>query len=191
MKRAAVLVSIVAGAQDKAQQMTPEQKAAMEAWAKASTPGEPHRKLAEGVGTWDAKVTSWERPGAPPNVSMGTCTEEAVLGGRFLRQNFHGAMMGQPFNGIGYTGYDNVKQKYVSTWMDDMGTMVMVSYGTMAPDGTLTMWSDVDDPITGKSAKMREVMRFPDKDHQLFEMFGPDPSGKEFKMLEIAYTRKK
>jgi hypothetical protein len=30
-----------------------------------------------------------------------------------------------------------------------------------------------------------------DNDHHTFEMWGPDPTGKVFKMMEIQYTRKK
>ena len=37
-------------------EMTPEQKAEMEAYMKAETPGEPHRHLAESVGTYDVKI---------------------------------------------------------------------------------------------------------------------------------------
>jgi hypothetical protein len=50
------------------QKMSPEQKAAMDAWMKYMTPGEPHKKLDAMIGTWDAKVTSWMAPGAPPQV---------------------------------------------------------------------------------------------------------------------------
>ena len=31
-------------------------------------------------------------------------------------------MKGSPFTGIGFAGYDNHTQKYLSTWMDSMGT---------------------------------------------------------------------
>lgn len=188
----ATVFAVVGTGQDKgSQKMTPEQQAAMEAWMRAATPGEPHRRLAEGVGTWDCRMTSWEEPGGAPNVSQGTSINDLVLGGRFLRQTFRGTAMGQPFNGLGYTGFDNVKKRYVSTWMDDMGTAIMVSYGTMGSDGSLTMTSEVADPVTGKPTKMREILRFPDKDHQVFEMYAPDRSGKEFKMMEILYSRSK
>ena len=58
-----------------------------------------------------------------------------ALGGRFLEERVQSSFMGQPFSGIGYTGYDNVKKKYVSTWMDNMGTMIMVMEGTPDPAG--------------------------------------------------------
>ena len=30
-----------------------------------------------------------------------------------------------------------------------------------------------------------------DNDHHMMEMWGPDPTGKNYKMMEITYTRKK
>ena len=60
-------------AQDKKPDMTPEQQAEMEAYMKAGSPGEPHKALAEGVGTYDTKVKMWQsrapprrRPAPPP-----------------------------------------------------------------------------------------------------------------------------
>jgi hypothetical protein len=41
-----------------------------------------------------------------------------VLGGRFVEQRYAGNFMGQPFSGLGYTGYDNYRKKYIGSWMD-------------------------------------------------------------------------
>lgn len=43
-----------------------------------------------------------------------------VLDGRFPYQEFNGQMMGQPYNGIGMDGYDNITKKYVTAWFDTM-----------------------------------------------------------------------
>src|SRR6187402_683406 len=47
-------------------------KAEMEAWQKNATPSEGHQKLAGMAGTWDAEVTAWPDPAAPPMTSSGT-----------------------------------------------------------------------------------------------------------------------
>ena len=101
----------------------------------AGTPGAAHKNLAGMEGTWTAKVKSWMSPGAPPMENDGTSESKMALGGRFLEERVQSSFMGQPFSGIGYTGYDNVKKKYVSTWMDNMGTMIMVMEGTPDPAG--------------------------------------------------------
>ena len=167
-----------------------DDKAMMDAWMKVATPGEGHKWLEPVVGTWDAKITMWMAPGAPPQESTGTSENKWVLGGRFVEQRYEGNFMGQPFSGIGYTGYDNYKKKYVGTWMDTMGTMMMVSQGDAAGK-TLSMTSTIDDVMTGKPTNVKSEIKIADADHHVMEMWGPDPAGKQFKTMEIRYTRKK
>ncbi|MFI5143593.1 MAG: DUF1579 domain-containing protein [Thermoanaerobaculales bacterium] len=185
--------ALVVGADDKAaaKKMTPEQQAMMEAWMKAATPGENHKLLEPMVGTFNAKVTMWGMPGQPPDVSSGTSENSWVLGGRFVQQVFDGQEMGQPFHGIGYTGYDNYKKKYTGTWMDSMGTMTLLMTGTADADGKVFKFEGtMDDVVSGKASTIRTVTRVIDRNQHVFEMYGPDPSGKESKVLEIVYTRK-
>lgn len=163
----------------------------MEIYKKLATPGDPHNLLATMAGRWDARVRSWMEPDKPPMESNGTSEGKMILGGRFLQQDFTGDMMGMPFTGIGFTGYDNHTRKYVSTWMDSMGTAILFFEGTPGGDGkTITQESSYDDPIKGPM-KWRSVTRFLDQDTHLFEMHSIDRSGKEEKMMEITYTRKK
>jgi hypothetical protein len=172
-------------------EMPADQKAMMEAMMKAMTPGEPHKLLDNMVGTFDAKVSSWMQPGAPPMVSTGTSVNSWILGGRFVEQKFAGSFMGQPFNGIGYTGYDNVKKQYWGSWVDTMSTGVMMSTGSTSDNGkTWKFTASMPDPMTGKDAPMEERVTVTDKDHHLFEMWSPGPDGKMYKMMEIAYSRK-
>ena len=98
--------------------------------------------------------------------------------------------MGQPFSGIGYTGYDNVTKKYIGTWMDTAGTSMMVSKGTMAGK-VMKATSTMPDPATGKMATLTMKTTVNDNDHYTMEMWGPGPDGKSYKMMEIDYTRKK
>jgi hypothetical protein len=132
----------------------------------------------------------WMAPGAPPQQSTGSSENTWVLGGRFVEQRHEGNFMGQSFSGLGYTGYDNYKKKYVGTWMDTMGTMIMVSQGDAAGK-TLSMSSTIDDILTGKATPVKSELKIVDPDHHVLEMWGPDPSGKQFKTMEIQYTRKK
>ena len=71
------------------------------------------------------RSSSWMAPGADPMVMDGTSENRWVMGGRYLEQRFNGNFMGMPFEGIGYTGYDNVKKQYWGTWMDNMSTGMM------------------------------------------------------------------
>ena len=184
-----VCTSVVADEPKK--EMPADQKAMMEAMMKAMTPGEPHKLLENMVGTFDAKVSSWMQPGAPPMVSTGTSVNSWILGGRFVEQKFNGSFMGQPFSGIGYTGYDNIKKQYWGSWMDSMSTGVMMSTGSTSDNGkTWKFTASMPDPMTGKDAPMEERVTVTDKNHHLFEMWSPGPDGKMYKMMEITYTRK-
>jgi hypothetical protein len=99
--------------------------------------------------------------------------------------------MGQPFSGIGYTGYDNYKKAYVGTWIDSASTAVMNASGSFdAPGKVLTMTATTDDFATGKVVTIREKVTIVSNDEHLFEMWGPGPDGKEYKVMEIRYTRK-
>src|SRR5688572_16628628 len=65
-----------------------QDQAAMEAMAKAGTPGEPHKKLDAFVGTWNTKITMWMAPNAPPMTSTGTSENRWAMAGRYLEQRF-------------------------------------------------------------------------------------------------------
>lgn len=165
----------------------------MEVVMKYGTPGPEHQELAKMVGKWNAATTMWMAPDAPPTTSTGTAEMTSVMGGRWIRQDYKGDFMGTPFNGVGYIGYDRFKEQYVSTWMDDMSTMVMVSYGTASADGKVVTYESVcDDVFTGTKDKVyKHIARNIDDNTSIFEMYDKTPEGKEFKMMEIKYTRAK
>jgi hypothetical protein len=191
---ATVLVAFTAAlafADDPKAKAGPSQ-AEMEAMMKAATPGDAHKKLNPMAGTFTADVKMWMQPGAPPSGGTGVAENRWALDGRFLQQNFTGTFMGMPFTGVGYTGYDNIRKKYIGTWMDTMTTSMMISTGTANADGkSYTFTSSMDDPMTGKSSPVKETVTVVDDDHHTLEMWGAGPDGKMFKMMEIAYTRKK
>jgi Protein of unknown function (DUF1579) len=165
-------------------------EAEMEAYHKLAIPGAPHRLLASMAGSWTTMTKSWMEPGKPPMESAGTCEQKMILGGRYLYQEFSGDMMGMPFTGIGITGYDNHKQRYVSTWMDSMSTGIYFFEGLSgADDKTITMECRADDPVRGPM-KWRSVTKILDHNTHRFKMYGTDKSDKEQKMMEITYSRK-
>ena len=169
-------------------QMDP--KAMMELYKKMATPGEPHKMLTSLAGSWTTKTKSWIMPGKPPVETTGTAEIKTLLDGRYIYQEFHGEMMGQPFSGIGIDGYDNVRKKYVTAWIDTMGTGIFLMEGTASPDGkTITLHGQHAEPGGGQM-KHRAIWKIIDKDHQTFDMYGTHHGQKEMKMMEITYKRK-
>jgi hypothetical protein len=188
---ALVACALLADEPKKAAGPSAEEKAMMEAMWKAATPGAAHKKLDAMVGDFDTKGSMWSAPGAKPMTTTGKAHNAWTLGGRWVEQRFTGEFMGQPFTGIGYTGYDNIRKRYVGTWMDTASTSVMMSTGTVGADGKYTFNSTMDDPMTGKASPVKEVVTVTDNDHHKLEMWTPDATGKMYKMMEITYTRAK
>lgn len=163
----------------------------MQAAMKYGEVGPFHAHLQPLAGRWKQTVKWWMTPDAPPQVYTGTCEYKWILGKKFLLQEVKGDMEGQPFEGMGLMGYDNFKKKYTGMWVDSMGTAIMSSLGTCDDSGKVfTMIGQLDDVFTGKAnQKFRSVVRIINNDMHTDEMYQTGPDGKEYKALEITYTR--
>jgi hypothetical protein len=171
---------------------TPQQQAMTEKMTKAATPGAQHAMLAKMAGEWTATVKFHMDPSQPWQEAAGISVVTTLMDGRYIQESNTSTMMGMPFSGMGITGYDNVLGKYVSTWIDNMGTGIMTSTGTANASGNVITWNGVmSDPITGKAAKARMVTTLMDENHHTFEMFNVPPGAKkEMKTMTIDYVRK-
>jgi hypothetical protein len=161
----------------------------MALWQKAATPAEGHRRLEPIVGTFRTKSTFTMEYGAPPQVSEATSEHRWVLGGRYVEQRYKGTSMGMPFEGIGYTGYDNVQKKYVGTWMDSFGTSIMSSIGVGRPkDNEIRSECEALDP-SGKLIRFEAILRVQDRTRHSYEMWTKAPNGKRYRVMLLEYTR--
>jgi len=166
----------------------------MKNWTEYATPGKPHEMMASWNGTWTGEVSMWQAPGTPPQMSKSTSVNKMVMGNRYQVGTFTGNMMGQPFEGMSTLAYDNAKKMFISTWVDNKGTGVMKLEGPWDEvNKSMTLTGKAVDATAGNGKEMdiKEIFKVVDDDHQLFEMYGPAPDGKEYKMMEIKYTRKK
>lgn len=165
--------------------------AEMKAWQEYATPGDAHKKLAEETGTWTNEMTFWHGPDTPPEKATSTADVKMILDGKYQETNYKGNVMGMPFEGRGTVAYDNATKEYISTWIDNMGTGVMVMKGKMGNDNrTLTLTGEMVDPYNGKAIPVREVYTIVDANTRRMEMFDTK-GGKEFKFMEIVMKRKK
>lgn len=166
---------------------------AMKAWQDFATPGEHHKLLGRYVGSWKTHTRMWFKPDAPAQESDGRAEIRWALGNRYIEQRQEGQMLGRPFSGIGYTGFDNVKQKYVTIWMDTAGTSILYELGSVDPSGrVIKSRGTVDDPVTKKPQRYQDAVTFRSPDSFSYEAWGPEPGGvKMFRMMEIVYTRQK
>ncbi len=167
-----------------------DEQAMMAAWQKAMTPSAGHARLEKFVGAWDTRMTFVMEPGVPPEVSQGKSENRWVLGGRYLEQRFEGTSMGMPFEGIGYTAYDNIRGKYIGTWMDNFGTGMMTSDGVGKPTDKKMESELVAFEPSGKRVRFTSKVLVKDRDHHTYEMWTKGPKGKMFRTMLIEYTRK-
>ena len=187
------LVCSIALAQDAAKDTAkkPTQQEMMEAMMKYGTPGKQHEQLKAMVGTWDADVTFQMDPAAPEQKSKAKMVNESLFDGRYLKGDYTGDFMGQPFKGMSLMTYDNAKEKYVSLWIDSMSTMMMLSEGTADSSGkVITTSCTYDCPIQKERVSSRMVLTIQDNDHHTMDMYCTQ-GGKEHKSMTIKYTRAK
>ena len=165
----------------------PEEMAAlMEEYAQ---PAPEALKLEPLVGSWSSKTEFWMVPGQPPVVSTGTGETSWILGGRFLEQRFNGDMMGMPFEGRGWVGWDRVRETYVSQWVDNFGTWMMdPAEGRASKDGTRITFVRKGDSPMGPLV-MKEVYRFTAPGEYVLDMYTV-ADGQETLTMRLTCTRR-
>lgn len=174
-----------------AQAQTADEQAAHKAWTEYMTPGTVHEMLAKADGEWTFESTFWMSPDAPPTTSTGTSVNKMILGGRYQESVHKGNMMDMPFEGHSILAYDNAKKIFQNIWVDNMGTGIMTTEGAW-DDATksMTLKGKAFDPMSGKDIDVKEIFKMVDDDHHAMEMY-MIADGKEFKSMEVKYTRKK
>ena len=113
------------------------------------------------------------------------------MNGLYQMTDYTGTMMGQPFTGHGILAYDNAKKEFVNTWIDNMGSGVVIMRGTFDPNtNTLVLKGTQTNPVNGKDAMIREEVKFADDNNYMFTMWGEGMDGKEEKFMEVMLKRK-
>ncbi|ESU19185.1 hypothetical protein FCR2A7T_26080 [Flavobacterium cauense R2A-7] len=170
----------------------PDSAAITKAWTEYATPGDAHKRMAKDNGVWEEDMTSWQQEGAAPMKMKMTAEIKSVFDGKYQEAVHKGDFMGMPFEGKSTLAYDNASKEYISTWIDNMSTGIMVMHGNYdEASKTFKMEGEVIDPVTKKMKKMREVITMVDENTQKMEMYDTGYDGKEFKSMEITMKRKK
>lgn len=169
----------------------PDPAAMQAAMAQMAATGPQHTELARLAGAWQVQSTLWMAPGAPPQTSTGSAVFTVVLGGRWVRQEYRGTMMGQPYEGVGMLGFDGLAQRFVATWHDNASTMQTAMTGESNDGGrTITYTSTLEHcPITGGPLAFRYVHAVETPDRLRFTMYQTPQGGAEHQAMEMVYTR--
>lgn len=155
-------------------------------------PGPEHKRLDQMAGSWETLTRYWPASGSELVEAKGTSQRKWILDGRFLMEELEGGDLALPFRGVGLFGYDAFEQKHTSAWVDTMSTAILTNIGTYdKTNDVVNFTGQYKDPWTGTKKKERGVTRFLGQNKHALEIYVTEPDGKEFKMLEITYTRKR
>lgn len=163
-------------------------------WMEYATPGEVQKMMASWNGTWSGEMTMWEKPNGPAQTASLKTVNKMILGGRYQISVHTGTVMDMPFEGQETLAYDNGTKQFISTWIDNMGTGITTLKGPWdATNKTITLTGKMVDPGAGNGHEKdtRQVFTIIDDNNQKMEMYCSGPDGKEFKNMEIKFTRKK
>jgi hypothetical protein len=160
---------------------------------------ENHKLLASMDGNWNYTIKFWMNPdpNAKPQESKGTATRKSIMGGRYFVMDVSGKMQmpgedgkmkDMQFKGMAVEGYDNIKKKFIGSWIDNMGTGIQFSEGTYDPATKTFTYTSEMEPVPGMKSQVREVLKATDNNHMTLEWY-ENQGGGEKKTMEINYTR--
>ncbi|HUR28351.1 MAG TPA: DUF1579 family protein [Planctomycetota bacterium] len=185
--------------QDKKQErfthpMPKDPENAMARWIDTCKPTAAHERLKELLGSYDTVMKIWMEPGKPPMELKGSGEFSWLTEGKWLQLQWKGMMMsGKPGTVTWILGYDNFKQRYVTTMVDSLQTCMSTASGHFDQSGdNLILWGTLDEPMTPEQDKQcKYVYRGFGKDKFSFAVHDMMIGESDTRVIEIEYTRKK
>ncbi len=162
------------------------------AWYAANGPNEHHERLKFYVGDWHATMRMAMSRDMTPEEGEFDASITLVMGGRFIEENVTSETPGGLFEGRGLIGYDNHKQRYVSTWYDNMSTTVHTNEGYWDESSkTLEFFGESPDVMTGETKKVRIVLERLGRDVFTAREWAYEDDGSRWLRFAAEYHRKK
>jgi len=164
-------------------------KKMVEAAKKWTDPSAAHKKLERFVGKWDVSTTMG---GAPVGKQKAEYT--SIFGGRFVKCELKGKFWIKPdYESLYLMGYDNFKQAFVQTSIDNMNTMMLEAQGKLDQSGnTMIFYGKMDEYLTGEVGKeVKYIYRWKDDDHFTIEVHDLAIGESNTLVIEMQYTRAK
>jgi pimeloyl-ACP methyl ester carboxylesterase len=159
---------------------------------KARQPGAGHQRLQHLAGEWDRAIKFRFAPWFWWVEEKSPATTKWILGGRFLQEHAKGGSgLCQEFESLGFVGYDRVKKCYVLIRMDNEWTSPVTAEGDFDASGRkLTFQTNGLNPLVGRITPMRVVYTIASEDSYNVGHYLPGADGKEFRWMDITYTRR-
>ena len=168
-----------------------DMQAMMQKARKFTEPGPMHLQLERLVGTWTTE-TRFVMGGqkTPPELGETVCSWS--IAGRWLEMKAAGKLMGKAFVGQYLLGYDNFKQSFVMTTVNNVDTAMLRSEGDLTQDGkALILHGTLDEYLTGEHDKMvKYAFRFASADTFTFEVHDLAIGETGTQVMEVTYRKK-
>jgi hypothetical protein len=153
-------------------------------------PGPEHAALMALAGDYDVTGKFWMMPHSAPAESTAKATFTPILGGRYLRQDYHGSMMGVAYDGIGIEGFDRGRGRYTSVWVDSISTGQLALEGASGDGGAtrtyIGMMDDAEHP--GKTVAVRWVCTRIDANAFRFALY-EGAGAQAWQCMDLVYRR--
>ena len=152
--------------------------------------------LGELAGTWSYVLKISMGPNKRPIETNGVVVRQPIMGGRYFLADFDvemlpgtdGKLEKVNFKGKSIEGYDNVKKKFISIWIDNASTGPTIFEGNYDPASRTFTYTSETEPKPGQKTKVREVIKVIDDNHYNLDWY-EEHGGHEIKTIEITYTR--
>jgi len=148
-----------------------------------------HTRLAAMVGTWDADLTLWPRPGGPGLTTKATSTIRPLFDGLFVEEKIEGALNGAPFTTLAWTGFNTSTKQYEATRISSTNTSRIAETGGY-DEKTRQFELKADYQLGGDAWHQRTVIQMTSADAMIAMSYLSFGSVPEWKGAEIKYTRK-
>jgi hypothetical protein len=149
--------------------------------------GPEHAELAKTTGEFQVAAEVFMGGDKPAMTMKGESTRKMVKNGYWLREDFKGEWMGQPYEGTLIQGYDRFRKQHVSVWFDSGNTAMEIAHGQIE-DGTCTMEGTSPDPHLNKLVAMKSVAV--EKDGKMVLERFKVLDGKEQLHMRLTYVKK-
>jgi hypothetical protein len=146
-----------------------------------------HERLRRLAGDYTGVTRTWLDPAAAPDESTATLHVESIFGGRWLRFEHRGSVMGKPHEGEALLGFHIDEGRFEHCWVDSFhtGSAMMWSKGEAHEDGVIR--------VTGSYAAGPERWGWRTEFHlgEALEVraFNISPAGEESRAIETRWTR--
>jgi hypothetical protein len=169
-----------------------------------SRPGPYHQMLANLIGTWDFQGKFYSGNSNPDSNKVlgtfsGTLVRKSLADGRFFYVELTGGKIQMPIQDgkmkevaaqrIEIEGFDNVKKKFVLTYINNhIGSGIVLAEGRYDSTRKTIFYEWEDEQVPGKKFRVRERFVILDNNHYKMEYYR-EQDGKVFKATEISCTR--